>query len=58
MLNLLRYSVMRLSEAANVQARDFDWNEGTVIVPGNVTGIVKLLLVVVLFRNGFLVMTA
>lgn len=31
-LNLLWYSGMRLSEAANVQAKDFDWSKGTVIV--------------------------
>jgi len=33
-LNLLWYSGMRLSEAASVKAKDFDWNEGTVIVLG------------------------
>jgi len=33
-LNLLWYSGMRLSEAANVKATDFDWQEGTVIVLG------------------------
>jgi integrase/recombinase XerC len=33
-LNLLWYSGMRLSEAANVKASDFDWEEGTVIVLG------------------------
>jgi integrase/recombinase XerC len=33
-LNLLWYSGMRLSEAANVKANDFNWEEGTVIVLG------------------------
>jgi len=33
-LNLLWYSGMRLSEAANVKAKDFNWDEGTVIVLG------------------------
>ena len=33
-LNLLWYSGMRLSEAANVKAKDFNWREGTVIVLG------------------------
>ncbi|MFC2018069.1 tyrosine-type recombinase/integrase [Chloroflexota bacterium] len=33
-LNLLWYSGMRLSEAANVKAKDFNWEEGTVIVLG------------------------
>ncbi len=33
-LSLLWYSGMRLSEAANVKASDFSWNEGTVIVLG------------------------
>jgi len=33
-LNLLWYSGMRLSEAANVKAQDFNWEEGTVIVLG------------------------
>jgi len=33
-LNLLWYSGMRLSEAANVKASDFNWGEGTVIVLG------------------------
>ena len=33
-LNLLWYSGMRLSEAANVRAGDFNWEEGTVIVLG------------------------
>ena len=33
-LNLLWYSGMRLSEAANVKASDFNWEEGTVIVLG------------------------
>ena len=33
-LNLLWYSGMRLSEAANVKAKDFDWQEGTVVVLG------------------------
>jgi site-specific recombinase XerD len=33
-LNLLWYSGMRLSEAANVRAKDFNWQEGTVIVLG------------------------
>jgi site-specific recombinase XerC len=32
--NLLWYSGMRLSEAANVRAKDFNWEEGTVIVLG------------------------
>ena len=31
-LNLLWHSGMRLSEAANVRANDFNWEEGTVIV--------------------------
>jgi site-specific recombinase XerD len=31
-LNLLWYSGMRLSEAASVKARDFNWEEGTVII--------------------------
>jgi len=33
-LNLLWYSGMRLSEAVNVKASDFNWEEGTVIVLG------------------------
>ena len=33
-LNLLWYSGMRLSEAANVKATDFDWQEGTVVILG------------------------
>jgi len=33
-INLLWYSGMRLSEAANVKAKDFNWEEGTVIVLG------------------------
>jgi len=33
-LNLFWYSGMRLSEAANVKAGDFNWEEGTVIVLG------------------------
>jgi integrase/recombinase XerC len=33
-LNLLWYSGMRLSECASVKAKDFDWNEGTVIALG------------------------
>ena len=33
-LNLLWYSGMRLSEAATVKAKDFNWSEGTVIVLG------------------------
>jgi site-specific recombinase XerC len=33
-LNLLWHSGMRLSEAANVKASDFNWEEGTVIVLG------------------------
>ena len=33
-LNLLWYSGMRLSEAANVKASDFNWDKGTVIVLG------------------------
>jgi len=33
-LNLLWYSGMRLSEAASVKAKDFNWSEGTVIVLG------------------------
>ncbi len=33
-INLLWYSGMRLSEAANVKAKDFNWSEGTVIVLG------------------------
>jgi len=33
-LNLLWCSGMRLSEAANVKAKDFNWDEGTVIVLG------------------------
>lgn len=33
-LNLLWYSGMRLSEAANVKAKDFNWQEGTVVVLG------------------------
>ncbi|MFC1988659.1 tyrosine-type recombinase/integrase [Chloroflexota bacterium] len=33
-LNLLWYSGMRPSEVANVQAKDFNWEEGTVIVLG------------------------
>jgi site-specific recombinase XerD len=34
LLNLLWYSGMRLSEAANVKATDFNWQEGTVIILG------------------------
>jgi len=33
-LNLLWYSGMRVSEAANVRAQDFNWEEGTVVVLG------------------------
>jgi site-specific recombinase XerD len=33
-LNLLWYSGMRVSECAGVKAKDFDWQEGTVIVLG------------------------
>ena len=33
-LNLLWYSGMRLSEAAGVKAKDFNWSEGTVVVLG------------------------
>ena len=33
-LKLLWYSGMRLSEAANVKASDFNWEEGTVIILG------------------------
>ncbi len=33
-LNLLWYSGMRLSEAATVKAKDFNWGEGTVVVLG------------------------
>lgn len=33
-LNLLWYSGMRLSEAANVRAQDFTWQEGTVLIFG------------------------
>jgi integrase/recombinase XerD len=33
-LNLLWYSGIRVSEAADVRAKDFNWEEGTVIVLG------------------------
>jgi site-specific recombinase XerD len=33
-LNILWYSGMRLSEAANVKAKDFSWGEGTVVILG------------------------
>jgi len=33
-LNLLWYSGMRLSEAASVKAKDFNWQEGTVVILG------------------------
>jgi len=33
-LNLLWYSGMRVSECANVKAKDFNWEEGTVLVLG------------------------
>jgi len=33
-INLLWYSGMRRSEVANVQAKDFNWEEGTVLVLG------------------------
>jgi len=33
-LNLLWYSGMRVSEVANVRAKDFDWEEGTVVILG------------------------
>jgi integrase/recombinase XerD len=33
-LSLLWYSGMRLSEAANVKAKDFNWQEGTVVILG------------------------
>jgi integrase/recombinase XerC len=33
-LNLLWYSGMRVSEAANIKEKDFNWNEGTVTVLG------------------------
>jgi site-specific recombinase XerD len=34
LISLLWYSGMRISEAVNVKAEDFNWEEGTVIVPG------------------------
>ena len=34
MVSLLWYSGIRLSEAANVKASDFNWDKGTVIVLG------------------------
>jgi len=34
LLSLLWYSGLRLSEVAHVKARDFNWNEGTVVVLG------------------------
>ncbi|MFC1963494.1 tyrosine-type recombinase/integrase [Chloroflexota bacterium] len=34
LLNLLWHSGMRLSEAANVNAKDFNWEEGTVVILG------------------------
>ena len=34
LISLLWYSGIRLSEAANVRASDFNWDEGTVIVLG------------------------
>ena len=33
-LNLLWYSGMRVSECASVRAKDFDWDEGTVVILG------------------------
>ncbi|MFC2008125.1 tyrosine-type recombinase/integrase [Chloroflexota bacterium] len=33
-LNLLWYSGIRLSEAANANAKDFNWEEGTVVILG------------------------
>ena len=33
-LNLLWYSGMRLSEAASVKSKDFNWEEGTVVILG------------------------
>jgi len=33
-LDLLWYSGMRLAEAANVRAKDFNWEEGTVVILG------------------------
>ncbi|MFC1995236.1 tyrosine-type recombinase/integrase [Chloroflexota bacterium] len=33
-ISLLWYSGMRVSEAANIKDKDFDWNEGTIIVLG------------------------
>ncbi|MFC1924783.1 tyrosine-type recombinase/integrase, partial [Chloroflexota bacterium] len=33
-LNLLWYSGMRLSEVANIKAKDFNWEEGTVVILG------------------------
>ncbi|MFC1952924.1 tyrosine-type recombinase/integrase [Chloroflexota bacterium] len=34
LLNLLWYSGMRRSEVANVRAKDFNWEEGTVLILG------------------------
>jgi len=33
-LNLLWYSGMRVSEAANVRSKNFNWEEGTVVILG------------------------
>ncbi len=34
LISFLWYSGVRLNEAANVKAQDFNWEEGTVIVLG------------------------
>jgi site-specific recombinase XerC len=52
-INLLWYSGMRLSEAANIQASDFDWEEGTVIVLGKVNRYRKALAGNVTVRDWF-----
>ena len=41
-LNLLWYSGMRLSEAANVKAKDFNWEEGALVILDKVIVIGRL----------------
>jgi len=41
LISFLWYSGTRLSEALNVKAKDFNWQEGTVVVPGKGIAIVR-----------------
>jgi site-specific recombinase XerC len=53
-LNLLWYSGMRLSEAANVKAQDFNWDEGTVILLGKGNRYRKALAIIIIREFYFL----